>query len=157
MPLEATADHARPTLPAQHPARRGVSLMACHTIALSSTRLVRRYARLYNAQAPPKGVDFLQAFVMEVERHGETMTFAVERAMEEEGCFVKYNNNSGFVDYGGSTAHQHHMAHRLTPHAFTRFTFDRSAGALMVVDIQGCDDVYTDPQVWKAPEARRVE
>ena len=37
--------------------------------------------------------------------------------------------------------------HRLTPHAFSRFTFDRSGGALMVVDIQGCDDVYTDPQI----------
>ena len=46
----------------------------------------KRYARLYNGLAPPKGVDFLQAFVMEVERAGETLTFAVERAMEEEGA-----------------------------------------------------------------------
>ena len=44
----------------------------------------KRYARLYNALSPPKGVDFLQAFVMEIERKGETLTFAVERAMEEE-------------------------------------------------------------------------
>lgn len=75
---------------------------------------------------------------MEVERPGGKLTFAVERAMEEESAFVKYNNNSGFVDL---------MAHRLTPQAFTRFSFDRSAGSLMVVDIQGCDDVYTDPQI----------
>ena len=44
----------------------------------------KRYARMYNALGPPKGVDFLLAFVMEVERGGETLTFAVERAMEEE-------------------------------------------------------------------------
>ena len=102
----------------------------------------KRYARLYNALSPPKGVDFLQAFVMEVDRNGESMVFAVERAMEEEGAFIKYNSNSGFVDWD-SEGHEH----RLTPHAFTRFTFDRSAGELMVVDIQGCDDVYTDPQI----------
>ena len=60
----------------------------------------KRYARLYNGLGPPKGVDFLQAFVIEVDRGGETLTFAVERAMEEEGAFVKYNNNSGFVEFG---------------------------------------------------------
>lgn len=95
----------------------------------------KRYARLYNALQPPKGVDFLQAWVMEVDRGGKTLTFAVERAMEEEGAFVKYNNNSGFVDYGIADPSGVH-AHRLTPHAFSRFTFDRSAGNLMVVDIQ---------------------
>lgn len=103
----------------------------------------KRYARLYNGLGPPKGVDFLQAFVIEVDRGGETLTFAVERAMEEEGAFVKYNNNSGFVEFGEAEGDHH----RLTPHAFSRFTFDRSAGSLMVVDIQGCDDVYTDPQI----------
>jgi len=107
----------------------------------------KRYAKLYNVKEPPKGVDFLMAFVLEVERGGKTWSFAVERAIEDESAFVKYNNNSGFVDYGGSGDAQHHMAHRLTPHAFSRFTFERSGGELMVVDIQGCDDVYTDPQI----------
>ncbi len=69
--------------------------MLLTTPALAPPRPVsvaRSYARLYNSQGPPKGVDFLQAFVMEVERKGETLTFAVERAMEEEGAFVKYNS-----------------------------------------------------------------
>ena len=57
------------------------------------------------------------------------------------GAFVKYNNNSGFVEFDTGEGH------RFTPHAFSRFTFDRSGGELMVVDIQGCDDVYTDPQI----------
>ena len=82
----------------------------------------KRYARLYNGLGPPKGVDFLQAFIVEVVRGGETVVFAVERAMEEEGAFVKYNNNSGFVEYGEGGA----GVHRYTPHAFTRFTFDRA-------------------------------
>ena len=67
----------------------------------------KRYARLYNSLQPPKGVDFLQAFVMEVERGGETLTFAVERAMEEEGAFVKYNNNSGYVEFGEAEGDHH--------------------------------------------------
>ena len=37
--------------------------------------------------------------------------------------------------------------HRATPNAFSRFTFHASRGELMVVDIQGVDDVYTDPQI----------
>ena len=77
----------------------------------------------------------------QVRRDGERLLFCVERAMEEGG-YVKYNNNSGFVDWdeGG-------REHRLTPHAFSRFSFDESCGQLMVVDIQGVDDVYTDPQI----------
>ena len=67
----------------------------------------KRYARLYNTLAPPKGVDFLQAFAMEVERGGVTYVFAVERAMEEEGAFVKYNNNSGFVGERRALARRH--------------------------------------------------
>ena len=79
-----------------------------------------------------QGVDFLHAFVMEVRRDGEPMLFCVERAMEEGG-YVKYNNNSGFVEYAAEGVAQ---AHRLTPHAFSRFTFDESRGELMVIDIQ---------------------
>ncbi|KAL1507972.1 hypothetical protein AB1Y20_007576 [Prymnesium parvum] len=108
--------------------------------------VAKRYAKLYNTLHPPKGVDFLHAFVIEVERNGETLRFCVERAMEEGG-YVKYNNNSGFVEYHAEGVEH---AHRFTPHAFSRFTFFQSAGELMVVDIQGVDDVYTDPQIHTA-------
>ena len=111
----------------------------------------KRFARKYNALKPPKKVDFLQAFVIEVVRNGEPLLFCVERAIES-GQYTKHNNNSGFVEIGddekgasdGLTAGDHYRA---TPNAFTRFTFDASAGTNMIVDIQGVDDVYTDPQI----------
>ena len=37
--------------------------------------------------------------------------------------------------------------YRATPNAFSRFTFEKSAGRLQIVDIQGVDDIYTDPQI----------
>ena len=54
-----------------------------------------------------------------------------------EGEYIKYNSNSGFVD--------EHI--RYTPHAFSHFTFEKSNHDLIVIDIQGVGDLYTDPQV----------
>ncbi|EOD18219.1 hypothetical protein EMIHUDRAFT_95998 [Emiliania huxleyi CCMP1516] len=96
--------------------------------------LSKRLSRHYNALAPPKAVDFLHAFVIEVERGGEQMLFCVERAIER-GSYVKHNNNAGSLDFDG--------LHRATPNAFSRFTFHASRGELMVVDIQGVDDVHS--------------
>lgn len=36
---------------------------------------------------------------------------------------------------------------RYTPQAFSHFTFERSGHELIVVDIQGVGDLYTDPQI----------
>lgn len=36
---------------------------------------------------------------------------------------------------------------RQTPQAFSHFTFECSGHELIVVDIQGCGDLYTDPQI----------
>lgn len=44
----------------------------------------------------------------------------------------------GFVD--GTEA-------RMTPHAFSAYSFYKSNGTRMVVDVQGVEDLYTDPQV----------
>uniref|UniRef100_A0A914RRH0 Alpha-type protein kinase domain-containing protein n=1 Tax=Parascaris equorum TaxID=6256 RepID=A0A914RRH0_PAREQ len=54
-----------------------------------------------------------------------------------EGDYVKYNSNSGFVS----------DITRNTPQAFSHFTFERSGHQLIVVDIQGVGDLYTDPQI----------
>ena len=110
----------------------------------------------FNARNPPKRVDFLHAFAIEVTRGGEKLLFCIERAMET-GRYVKHNNNSGFVEYGddgikaaldvggragaassGSSTATETVGklHRATPHAFSRFTFEATRGELMVVDIQ---------------------
>ena len=105
--------------------------------------LSKRDARQYNGLAPPKKVDFLHAFVVEVNRGGQQMLFCVERAIEA-GHYLKHNNNSGFVEVGADESGD---AYRATPNAFSRFTFHASAGERMIIDIQGVDDVYTDPQI----------
>ena len=54
------------------------------------------------------------------------------------GDYVKYNSNSGYIN---------DKTLRRTPQAFSHFTFERSGHQLIVVDVQGVGDLYTDPQV----------
>ena len=54
------------------------------------------------------------------------------------GDYVKYNSNSGYINDKNL---------RRTPQAFSHFTFERSEHQLIVVDVQGVGDLYTDPQV----------
>ncbi|XP_072568420.1 eukaryotic elongation factor 2 kinase isoform X4 [Paramormyrops kingsleyae] len=90
----------------------------------------------YNRHRPPKQVDIMQMCVLEMpERPGKPL-FHLEHYIE--GKYIKYNSNSGFVRDDNI---------RLTPQAFSHFTFERSGHQLIVVDIQGVGDLYTDPQI----------
>ncbi|EPY74541.1 eukaryotic elongation factor 2 kinase [Camelus ferus] len=90
----------------------------------------------YNRHKPPKQVDIMQMCVIELkERLGQPL-FHLEHYIE--GKYIKYNSNSGFVRDDNV---------RLTPQAFSHFTFERSGHQLIVVDIQGVGDLYTDPQI----------
>nr|XP_031543136.1 eukaryotic elongation factor 2 kinase [Vicugna pacos] len=90
----------------------------------------------YNRHKPPKQVDIMQMCVIELkERPGQPL-FHLEHYIE--GKYIKYNSNSGFVRDDNV---------RLTPQAFSHFTFERSGHQLIVVDIQGVGDLYTDPQI----------
>lgn len=106
------------------------------------------WGEAYNRQNPPKKVDIFQLSVLELEnpihlapevnigsKSESTCLHHIERFMEGE--YRKYNSNSGFVD----------DQLRNTPHAFSHFTFERSGHRLLVVDIQGVGDLYTDPQI----------
>ena len=91
----------------------------------------------YNKHHPPKQVDIFMMAVIELfERPGAPL-YHVEHYIDGE--YIKYNSNSGFV-----------ADHRQTPQAFSHFTFERSGHQLMVVDIQGVGDLYTDPQIHTA-------
>jgi hypothetical protein len=120
------------------------------------------WASRYNRLQPPKQVDFLTAFCLEFPNRPRPAAAAADAAEEAEeaaacaaaafpptgggaffgverlieGEYRKYNGNSGFVG----------ADHRSTPHAFSLFTFRASRGRLMVVDIQGVADLFTDPQ-----------
>lgn len=90
----------------------------------------------YNRHNPPKKVDIIQMGVLEMfEREGSPL-YHLEHYIE--GNYVKYNSNSGFVSS---------EAMRMTPQAFSHFTFERSGHSMIVVDIQGVGDLYTDPQI----------
>lgn len=101
-----------------------------------------KWADLYNTQNPPKKIKVIQCYVVEFfEREGSPI-FGCERFVDGhdkygEG-FVKHNSNSGYVECGEA---------RMTPQAFSAFSFYKSNGNRMVVDVQGVGDLYTDPQV----------
>ena len=57
-----------------------------------------------------------------------------------EGHFSKYNGNAGYVDRASPRL-------RATPQAFSHFTFCRTGGEKIVVDVQGVGDLLTDPQL----------
>eukprot|EP00670_Eutreptiella_braarudii_P000169 CAMPEP_0174301330 /NCGR_PEP_ID=MMETSP0809-20121228/58988_1 /TAXON_ID=73025 ORGANISM="Eutreptiella gymnastica-like, Strain CCMP1594" /NCGR_SAMPLE_ID=MMETSP0809 /ASSEMBLY_ACC=CAM_ASM_000658 /LENGTH=422 /DNA_ID=CAMNT_0015407069 /DNA_START=23 /DNA_END=1291 /DNA_ORIENTATION=+ len=93
------------------------------------------FALAYNRRCPPKLVSFIDAFVIQLTER-ETRTFM---ACEEylPGEYSKYNNNGGWKNDDD----------RNTPQSFSHFTYVHSKGKLIVVDIQGVGDRYTDPQL----------
>jgi len=93
------------------------------------------YARLFNSYQPPRAVRFVKAWILElVERQGRPLC-AIERFIS--GPYKKHNNNYGYVSED----------ERNTPQAFSHFTYEASAHTMLVVDIQGVGDCYTDPQL----------
>jgi hypothetical protein len=60
---------------------------------------------------------------------------AVERFIR--GPYRKHNNNFGFVSED----------ERNTPQAFSHFTYEASQHRILICDIQGVGDLYTDPQI----------
>lgn len=100
------------------------------------------WADMFNSYNPPKPVQFVPAAVAELTGRncgGRTFVLGIEPYLA--GKFRKYNNNNGFVATSGSNIQ------RSTPQAFSHFTYHYSCGELMIVDIQGVGDAYTDPQL----------
>ena len=83
------------------------------------------------------------------------------------GAYIKHQNNSGFVGFSqqdgpapavslsrrmtGAPAHSddedtNTILVRATPQAFSHFSYVASEGQLIIVDLQGVGDLYTDPQ-----------
>eukprot|EP01061_Rhynchopus_euleeides_P022998 TRINITY_DN37487_c0_g1_i1.p1 TRINITY_DN37487_c0_g1~~TRINITY_DN37487_c0_g1_i1.p1 ORF type:complete len:824 (+),score=372.49 TRINITY_DN37487_c0_g1_i1:39-2474(+) len=86
-------------------------------------------------------IDFIEAYMIRLRGQGaredDPLLYSVEHYLE--GNYVKYNNNSGYC-----------LSSRSTPQAFSHYTYAKSLGQLMVVDIQGVGDLYTDPQIHTA-------
>ena len=106
----------------------------------------QEYAVFYNQHehSPPKSVEFVQAVIFEYTEHinhgeasnssGHSKLIWIEEKIN--GDYDKYSNNAGWVNNT-----------RLSPHAFSHFTYHHSKHKLVVVDMQGADNRYTDPQI----------
>jgi myosin-heavy-chain kinase len=93
------------------------------------------WAKKFNRKGAPKPVTFLKAWVIElIDRTGNLNICGVEPFIEGE--YQKHSNNSGAI-----------LGDRNTPQAFSHFTYEESKHELVIVDIQGVEDVYTDPQI----------
>jgi len=95
----------------------------------------REWAEKFNSHQPPKRIEFIQAWLIElIDRPGKPIC-GVERFID--GPYRKHNNNFGFVSDD----------ERNTPQAFSHFTYEASRKMLLICDIQGVNDLYTDPQI----------
>jgi len=93
------------------------------------------FAKKFNSYDPPKKIEFLPAYIMELKQREGSPVCGVERFIT--GHYQKYNNNRGWIS----------EVERNTPLAFCHFTWEASQRKLLICDIQGVDDVYTDPQI----------
>ena len=94
----------------------------------------RLWAQKFNALGPPKPIDFIAAYVLElVDRPGGPLC-GVETFIP--GTYSKWNNNWDWSD-----------ELRNTPAAFSHFTWEASGHKLLVCDLQGVGDLLTDPQI----------
>jgi hypothetical protein len=91
-----------------------------------------QWERPFNARLPPKRIHFLHCHCIELVpkdagpdwQPGSGEVLAVERYIKGE--YIKHNSNGGYVE----------SHHRMTPQAFSHFSFVMSQGEEMVVDIQ---------------------
>ncbi|TNN09249.1 Eukaryotic elongation factor 2 kinase isoform 2 [Schistosoma japonicum] len=121
-----------------HVAKRYIEKVDAH-VYFDDVRLqmdAKLWGEEYSRQPTvPKKVDISQMCVLEFINRPEKPLYHLEHFIE--GTYRKYNSNSGFVD----------DLSRNTPQAFSHFTFERSGHRLIVVDIQGVGNLWTDPQI----------
>eukprot|EP00286_Rhodomonas_abbreviata_P017072 CAMPEP_0181325778 /NCGR_PEP_ID=MMETSP1101-20121128/21123_1 /TAXON_ID=46948 /ORGANISM="Rhodomonas abbreviata, Strain Caron Lab Isolate" /LENGTH=257 /DNA_ID=CAMNT_0023434141 /DNA_START=63 /DNA_END=832 /DNA_ORIENTATION=+ len=96
--------------------------------------LADAYAQRFNdAYNSARKIRFVPVSVVRLsERSGQIVS--VEPYIS--GKYVKHNDNDGHVD-----------SDDLLPQAFSHFTWEESKRKLLVCDIQGVEDLYTDPQI----------
>ncbi|EGC37011.1 myosin heavy chain kinase A [Dictyostelium purpureum] len=95
----------------------------------------RDWGHKFNQKKPPKKIEFLMSWVVElVDRNSQPVLCSIEPLLVGE--FKKNNSNYGAV-----------LTNRSTPQAFSHFTYELSNKQMIIVDIQGVDDLYTDPQI----------
>eukprot|EP01100_Stratorugosa_tubuloviscum_P010783 TRINITY_DN469_c0_g1_i3.p1 TRINITY_DN469_c0_g1~~TRINITY_DN469_c0_g1_i3.p1 ORF type:complete len:254 (-),score=96.12 TRINITY_DN469_c0_g1_i3:111-872(-) len=93
----------------------------------------KEWAKAFNEKKPPKLVDFLAVSAIALVERAYKPICTIEEFID--GHYEKHNTNWGYVS----------ETDRNTPQAFSHFTYFKSNRALLIVDIQGVADIYTDP------------
>jgi len=83
-----------------------------------------------------KKVIFVEAFALKMKERKGSPVWGAELYIP--GPYIKYCDNYGWVNPN---------MERNTPYAFSHFTYEASQRQLLIVDIQGVADQYTDPQI----------
>lgn len=108
-----------------------------------------KFATQYNSYNPPRRVEFVEAWILQLippSGQGSGGDMPEDLTLHGAICGVepyiageyhKHNNNFGYVS----------ELERNTPQAFSHFTYEASDEQILVVDIQGVGDHYTDPQI----------
>jgi len=99
----------------------------------------QRFADMYNKLEVPKKVGFLEVSVYEIQDMPNSdgpITCNVEEYIK--GDYIKHNNNWDWCE---------DLIARNTPQTFSHYTYEASDRKLIVVDMQGVNDLYTDPQM----------
>eukprot|EP00999_Lentomonas_sp_LEN2_P001178 NODE_218_length_1877_cov_68.988000_g193_i0.p1 GENE.NODE_218_length_1877_cov_68.988000_g193_i0~~NODE_218_length_1877_cov_68.988000_g193_i0.p1 ORF type:complete len:304 (-),score=60.20 NODE_218_length_1877_cov_68.988000_g193_i0:875-1786(-) len=102
-------------------------------------------AKEFNTLEPPKEIRFLEPKVIEFHNRltsdGQRLIMSMEPQLS--GDYKKHSNNYGYVS----------PEDRNTPAAFSHWTYHHTNKKMLVCDMQGVDDTYTDPQI-HTPELR---
>jgi hypothetical protein len=106
-----------------------------HYREVESQIVSKHFADEFNARDPPKKCDFIVPYCIEMCQRPGNPLYNVEVLFDGD-LYEKHNTNAGGV-----------TSDRLTPQAYSHFSFVHSGKRLCVCDIQGVLDMYTDPQV----------
>lgn len=103
--------------------------------------LCKAFALEFNALAGTPPLDFVVATCLKP-KYGGSSEGCMSLEPFLDGTYVKYNNNSGYVndEAPGDTFHE-------AAQAFSHFSFERSRGRFLVADLQGVGGILTDPAV----------
>lgn len=111
----------------------------CRAFALEFNGLIREY--------PP--LDFVVTSGLHTMADGTVASSFMSLEPFLEGEYTKYNNNTLYAKEDTPDDHVNRLAQ-----AFSHFTFERSWGDLMVVDLQGVGTQLTDPSIHTRDEQR---
>ena len=105
-----------------------------HDVAMQ--KHAQRFADEFNKNQVPKKVGFLDCWVYELVDRTPHIFCGVEKFIF--GDYHKYTNNWDWVNQ---------TVDRNTPSAFSHFTYQASKYKILICDLQGVGDLYTDPQM----------